>query len=31
VRNVNNKWVFLLLGVILGVYVVPAIRAKASA
>jgi hypothetical protein len=27
---VNNKWVFLILGVILGVYVVPIIRAKTA-
>ncbi len=26
----NNKWIFLVLGVILGVYVVPAIRAKTA-
>ncbi len=26
----NNKWVFLILGVILGVYVVPIIRAKTA-
>jgi len=26
----NNKWLWLLAGVILGVYVVPTIRAKAG-
>ena len=26
----NNKWVFLIVGVLLGVYVVPALRAKTA-
>jgi hypothetical protein len=27
---VNNKWLWLLVGIIVGVYVVPAVRAKAA-
>jgi len=26
----NNKWIWLAVGVVIGVYVVPAIRAKSS-
>jgi hypothetical protein len=26
----NNKWVFLLVGVILGIYVWPMVRAKTA-
>lgn len=26
----NNKWVFLALGIIIGIYVVPIVKAKTS-
>ncbi len=27
----NNKWIFLALGIIIGMYVVPAVKARTSA
>jgi hypothetical protein len=27
---VNNKWIFLALGIIIGIYVVPIVKAKTS-
>lgn len=26
----NNKWVFLILGIIIGAYVVPVVKAKTA-
>lgn len=26
----NNKWLFLIVGIVLGMYVVPAIRSRSS-
>lgn len=26
----NNKWIFLLIGVVVGMYVIPAVKARQS-